>query len=465
MAEVILFIGLIFFGAHLFTAIFEKTKIPDVLLLIIMGIIGGPILNIVSVEDFGKVGSILSSLALIIILFESGVTLNIQSIRQALASTLVMALLFFGVSVAVISLIGISLLQLTPMQGVLLGAIVGGTSSAVVIPMVKGLNMTSKTETSLILESAITDVLCIVLVFGLLEAAANPDVQVSVSDLTIKILSSFFFAFLIGLLGSVIWLLVLNSVRQFPNTILSTFAFVFILYGIAELLKVSGAITALAFGFFLTNYVKFDTLFKLNRFHKRKLALITDVEKSIYAELVFIFKIFFFLFLGISIKFADFWVAFYAAVITLGVYFVRLVFSRLLVGRATLRKEASIISIMTPKGLAAAVLAGMPLAYGVQNGELIQNTTFLVVLYSIVLTAVLVFLIEKDMIGGIYRVVFSTYPSEVPAVSVSPPPTPAQLVEGTEDTEINSEANVPEDIPNLNQGGESPSKEESPFQK
>ena len=430
MAEVVLFIGLIFFGAHLFTAIFEKTKIPDVLLLIIMGIIGGPILNIVSVEDFGKVGSILSSLALIIILFESGVTLNIQSLRQALASTLVLSLMFFGVSVAVIALIGVSLLQLTPIQGVLLGGILGGTSSAVVIPMVKGLSITSKTETTLVLESAISDVLCIVLVFGLLEAAANPDVEISIAALSLKILASFFFAFLIGLFGSVIWLLVLNSVRQFPNTILSTFAFVFILFGIAELLEVSGAITALAFGFFLTNYVKFDILFKLNRFHKRKLALITDVERSIYAELVFIFKIFFFLFLGISIKFADFWVALYAAVITAAVYIARLVFSRLLVGRATLRKEASIISIMTPKGLAAAVLAGLPLAYGVQNGELIQNTTFLVVLYSIVLTAVLVFLIEKDIVSGLYRVIFSTYATELPQVSTPLPGQKAELTTG-----------------------------------
>jgi len=280
MAEVILFIGLIFFGAHLFTAIFEKTKIPDVLLLIIMGIIGGPILNIVSVEDFGKVGSILSSLALIIILFESGVTLNIQSLRQALASTLVLSLIFFGVSVTVIALIGVSLLQLAPIQAVILGAILGGTSSAVVIPMVKGLSMTPKTETTLILESAISDVLCIVLVFGLLDAAANPDVQLSVATLTIKILASFFFAFLIGLIGSVVWLLVLNSVRQFPNTILSTFAFVFILFGISEMLEISGAITALAFGFFLTNYVKFDILFKLNRFHKRKLALIKKKKKA-----------------------------------------------------------------------------------------------------------------------------------------------------------------------------------------
>lgn len=85
---------------------------------------------------------------------------------------------------------------------------------------------------------------------------------------------------------------------------------------------------------------------------------------------------------------------------------------------------------MTPKGLAAAVLAGLPLAYGVQNGELIQNTTFLVVLYSIVLTAVLVFLIEKDIVSGLYRVIFSTYATELPQVSTPLPGQKAELTTG-----------------------------------
>jgi len=81
-ALIILFVGLLVFIAHAFVALFKKTKIPDVLLLIIIGLILGPVLNIVKTDDFGKVGPIFSAIALIIILFEGGLELNIKHIKE-----------------------------------------------------------------------------------------------------------------------------------------------------------------------------------------------------------------------------------------------------------------------------------------------------------------------------------------------------------------------------------------------
>ena len=41
LAPVIVFVGLLIFLAHFFVALFEKTRIPDVLYLIIIGLILG----------------------------------------------------------------------------------------------------------------------------------------------------------------------------------------------------------------------------------------------------------------------------------------------------------------------------------------------------------------------------------------------------------------------------------------
>ena len=38
LGNLVLSIGIIIFAAHLFTAMFKKTKVPDVLLLILIGI-------------------------------------------------------------------------------------------------------------------------------------------------------------------------------------------------------------------------------------------------------------------------------------------------------------------------------------------------------------------------------------------------------------------------------------------
>ena len=46
-AQLVIFIGLLIFVSHLFAGIFEKKGIPDVLMLMIIGIILGPVLGIV----------------------------------------------------------------------------------------------------------------------------------------------------------------------------------------------------------------------------------------------------------------------------------------------------------------------------------------------------------------------------------------------------------------------------------
>ena len=64
MALTILSIGLLVFFGHFLTAFFERTKIPDVLILMLGGIVVGPIFNWISPEDFGKVGPVFTTLAL-----------------------------------------------------------------------------------------------------------------------------------------------------------------------------------------------------------------------------------------------------------------------------------------------------------------------------------------------------------------------------------------------------------------
>ena len=44
-------IGFIIFAAHFFTALFERTRVPDVLPLIFIGILIGPLFGILSPDD------------------------------------------------------------------------------------------------------------------------------------------------------------------------------------------------------------------------------------------------------------------------------------------------------------------------------------------------------------------------------------------------------------------------------
>jgi cell volume regulation protein A len=399
MSITILIIGLLVFFAHFLSMQFRRTHIPDVLVLVILGIIIGPILGFVAPSDFGRIGSLFATIALVVILFEGGTTLDLSVLSRSLATTGMLALGSFTLTTTIVTLIGIYVLGFAILPACLLGLILGSTSPAVVIPMVNSLRLSEKPTTVLVLESALTDVLSIIGVFALLQIHLHGNVEPG--KLVGEVLAAMIIASFIGVMGGIGWLMVLGRVRDFPNTISSTLAYVFIVYGLTELLGFSGAIAALALGITLTNFEKFG-LHRIPSIDKNIVPL-NEIDKAFYSEAVFLLKTYFFVYLGISIQFGEIYLALTSASIVLMVYAMRLALTRLIFRDTSYSlRDAAITSMMGPKGLASAVLATLPLKYGVPGGELIRDVTYMVVLISITLTALLVMSYPRSFAKRIY---------------------------------------------------------------
>ena len=252
MAGVLFTLGLVYFVAHALSLSFSRTRVPDVLVLMLLGIAAGPWLHVVELSMFGQVGRVLTTLALSAILFESGTSLDLRAMWRSARVTTLLTFVTAATTIVIVAVLAVGLLDFGWLQAGLLGTILCGTSSAVVIPMVQALAPGEEAGTALILESALTDVLCIVFTFGLLQAAGQDDVQVG--HVVGQTLASLVFAALIGVTGGIAWLRVWNWVRQLPNTTFSTIAASLLLYGITETLGFSGAIAVLAFGLTLANH-------------------------------------------------------------------------------------------------------------------------------------------------------------------------------------------------------------------
>jgi len=251
VAQVIAFVGVLVFLAHLFSGIFSKTRVPDVILLILIGICVGPVLGLATPATFGEIGPVFTSITLIIILFESGLALKLNTLRAALGGVTALATLSFFLTMAVVAGIALLLTDLGVIQAFILGAIVGSTSEAIIIPLVKQLKVTEETQTLLSVESTINDVLSIVITVALVQACTSGSFQIwSVSG---DLLASFFVALIFGVFGACLWSAVLHRIHVLKNAIFTTPAFVFILYGVVEILGFSGAIAALAFGVTIGN--------------------------------------------------------------------------------------------------------------------------------------------------------------------------------------------------------------------
>lgn len=401
MAEILFGIGLLVFLSLSFTAIFRRTLLPDVLLLIVLGIVLGPyVLGWVKPADFGKIGGVMSTVALVVILFESGTTLDIDLLARMLKTTLSLAIATFTVTVLLIAAVGFWVLHLDVRMSLLLGLILSSISPAVVIPIAKSLKMREPAMTVLILESGLTDVLSIVMVFSILDSQAG---TFQAPRMVGTVLSSLIFAGVIGMVGGLAWAAVLNTVRQFPNTSFAVFAWVFILYGVADMMGFSGAIAALAFGASMVNYRRLP-LHNVRIFQQRELGSLNSADMEFYHEVIFLLKTFFFVYLGLSIRFANPVYLLSVIGVVLATYLVRTgIVMVVMRGVSPGWEESYQLSVMAPKGLAAAVLASVPLEKGMEGGEVIRSFSYFVVLVSIILTAGLIPLMRKSQVERVAR--------------------------------------------------------------
>jgi len=399
IAQVIAFVGILVFLAHLFTGVFSRTRIPDVILLIIIGICVGPVFGLASPTLFGVVGPVFTTITLIIILFESGIALKLSSLRSALGGAMTLAPLYFFSSMAVVAGFVIWLTDLELLPAFILGAIVGSTSETVVIPLVRQMKIREETQALLSVESSVNDVLSIVITMALVEAYMLGAFEIaSVSG---DLIASFLVALVFGIIGAFIWSILLNRIHAIKNAMFTTPAFVFVIFGIVETLGFSGAIAALAFGVTIGNIETIRVPIFKTLAVKEPVGL-NEAERIFFSEVAFLLKTFFFIYLGISLELISGWLIIVGLVLTIVAFVVRLPAVKLSVKKSISPKDVSVMAIMVPKGLAAVVLASIPLQQGVTGGEMIKNVVYGVVLFSIVITSFLVIFLEKTKLSGLY---------------------------------------------------------------
>ena len=389
MALIIFTIGLMYFLAKYLSLTFTRTKIPDVLVLMAMGIVVGPVLGIINIEQFGAVGGVISTMALVLIMFESGLLMDLKGTIEALSSGYKLTLATALMTVVLGALAGVYLADLSIVSALTLGIIISGTSSAVVIPMAKILGLTDKTTNMLILESAITDVTCIIGTVAMLQIATSGGVHPG--QVIGSTLASFVFAIAIGLGAGGVWLYFSEFITRINRTVFPTVAFVFSVYGLTEFLGFSGAIASLALGLTLSNHRQIGFYKFIDKIDKYQ--TITDRDKNFYEELVFILKTFFFIFLGVSMKITHIVPFVIAALIIMGAYLLRFLFTKVMQPDLAAR-EARIMSLLIPKGLAAAVLASLPASVKMPGYEMIESITYAVVFLSILVSSVAIALVE-----------------------------------------------------------------------
>jgi len=412
MEIAILGAGLFVFLAHMLEEIFERTRIPDILLLMVLGVLLGPISGVLVVEDLGQVGGFLSVVTLLVILFESGLSLRVGALLSAAGRAVPFSLVSMALAIAALAGCLHTLLELDWTMSLLGGFILGGTSSAVVIPLLKALGASEETTTVLTIESTVTDVFCIIGTVGIAASLAAGE-QVAAGGLLGNATFSLLFAGMVGLLAALGWSVVLNLVDRIRDTMFTTLACAMVIYGATETLGASGAIAALAFGITLGNLPR-GLSFTVDpgdgsgamRFNLREVG---QVEKKVYAETVFLLKAAFFVYLGMQVSPMAFFSGLGLVALTLAVVPFIPRYPVVLFGLdrdSATQREALLAAVLVPRGLAAAVLAQIPMRMELPGGEILAEVVAMMVFFSIALVSLFVFLIESGKLAPLGALVF-----------------------------------------------------------
>ena len=395
IASSVLSVGLLVFVAHFFTALFERTKVPDVLPLIMIGIVIGPTaFNFVDESNFGNLGSILSAIALALMLFEGGSHLTFETLRSTLRDCVLLSVATFFLTAGITFSLLYFILEQALLPALFIGAVLGSISPAVVVPIIRGLEISEFTKSKLVVESAISDVLSIVLALSILKTFQAGGTTIG-HFIGTNLIATMAMSIIMGFSGALIWSTILEKIRKFPNTIFTSLAFLFIIYGLSEVLGYNGPVTTLIFGLVLANSKKIPLgiIQKLGTDH---LIEFTSMEKTLFSEIIFLVKTFFFVYLGISIRFGQIYLMSIGLILTVAIYISRLLLVKYIASKDTSKREAALISFIIPKGLAAAVLAEIPIHMDLnsQSHALfldVQSIVYAVIFFSILLTTILIY--------------------------------------------------------------------------
>jgi cell volume regulation protein A len=361
--------------------IFDRTRIPDLLILIFLGILLGPIallyfgVAVVPAAVLEVATPYFAAVALMIILFDGGLNLSLRHIVPRLGIVGLHTGVAFVLTVFAVAVIAATVLGYPLLVGLLLGAILGGTSSAVVIGIVRALPVSDETKVILTLESVLTDVLCVVSVLALIELLRGGP-GASVTIVFTELAARFGIGLLTGGLFGVAWIVVLQRVEKKPFAYMLTIAILFILYGITEIAHGSGAMASFVFGLVLGNHVDIA-----KRLGMKSRFVVDQRIKQFHSELSFVVRTFFFVLLGLVFTFQfggswsvstnlpalrDFNGTFILFLLGVFFIFVAIVAVRLLTAgitgrlRSKPRVERRVLWSLMGRGLAAAVLSSLP---------------------------------------------------------------------------------------------------------
>ncbi|MBC2805465.1 potassium/proton antiporter [Rhizobium leguminosarum bv. trifolii] len=317
---------------------------------------------------------ILGSIALAVILFDSGFGTPMQAFRLAAVPSLALASVGVLITASLFAFAAMWLLNFTWLEGLLLGSIVASTDAAAVFFLLRigGINIRDKVRSTLEVESGTNDPMAIFLTIALVEVLASGE---RYAGINIGMLAMFVqqmgLGVILGLLGGMMIVLIVSRLDTDRGlTPIFVLALALLVFSFTGAVGGSGFLAVYVAGIYAGN---------------RKMQAIGTI-KRFQDGMTWLAQIIMFLVLGLLATPSQFPVIIVPAILL--ALFLIFVARPLAVWLSLLpfdytQQEIGFVAWVGLRGAVSILLAIMPILGGLENGQIYFNTAFIIVLVSL----------------------------------------------------------------------------------
>ncbi len=388
----ILSFGLIFFVGIIFGIFFKKMGLPSLIGYIIAGIILGPnVLDLLS-EQLYAISSELRAVALVIIIIRAGLALDINDLQKNGRVAILLSFIPAMFEMFFMSLIVYAVFKVTYLESLLIGIVISAVSPAVIIPrmlnlMKKGSRRIKVISQMIIASCSVEDVLIIFVFTSLLHAITNNQTTL-LAILTLPV------AIFIGIVTGVLLAVCLNFLYrrwQFNKNIITIlmFACSFLLISFEESIN---------------NLLPFSALLAILTLGIRILYLDKNLAKDLsetFKNLWFAGELLLFVLVGIAVDlnyFADNFIIILGCIVF--ALFFRMIGVTFSLFKSELNYKERLFTVFSliPKATVQAAIGAVPLAYGLEVGNLVLSFAVISIIITAPLGAVLIDFSAKKLL-------------------------------------------------------------------
>jgi len=354
----------------------KKTGWPLALVLMLLGLIVGPVLGLVDPQSIQGFAHSFAIIALVLVLFDTGYDIKIHKIKNAILESTGLALIGVISTLFVVTLIGKFLLGFDIYLSILFGALLASTDLTVIAPLMNNLKLKQKVKDSLDIEATLNSVFAAVVAI----VAAT---MITYSTNVVEALSrGLFYHVLTGVaVGLMLGWILLKGVMHLDfedMPAIVTVGAVLVVFAATELIGASGVVAALIVGLLYGNVKPAPPKFVMFFGENLQMILVTFV----------------YILLGIMITFDAFInSALLVVILITAIILIRFVTVKIVTLKESLLAQR-VIGIAGPRGIISAILV-LSYAHFFPDPNLIISLGFAVILCTSLIVFLLPFIQKK----------------------------------------------------------------------